>query len=408
MLLSRRLGEVEVQKVSNEIPTLSIKLNGTSLDEIKSNGKEKKYGGNSAKMVQGGETREFSNVEIKGRGNSTWGFDKKPYQIKFEEKVDLLNLGLRKKYIFLANCVDESYLRNAMMLKLAEMIDEKYHVRGDYIQLYIDDEYQGLYYMTSKIEIGKRAVDLRDKHGVLIELDSLHRTTEDCLVEDATECLLLKDAVYEDDEVIVKEATDDFLKDFSRLLRAAKAGDFKKVSEVVDVHSFAEYFLISEFAVNPDAYVSSFYMYKDGFDDKIHAGPLWDFDYAFGNRNWVWSSNEEYYLPTQTMAQKMDLFRDDNVDSDTTKLMYYLMDIPEFRFEVDRVFKDKLSGHSQEYLAWAFREAAKINKAAVLDSERWDKNKELFYSEVKYVLSWTKARYEFFEKEHGEKEWIFR
>jgi len=408
VLLNRRLETTDEQTLQYEIPVLKISLNGVTLEEIRKNDKSIKYGGNSAEFIYNGACREFSNVEIKGRGNSTFGLEKQPYQIKFSEKVDLLNLGFRKKYILLANYVDYSSIRNAMMLKLAEMIDEKYRVRGDFVELYVDDDYRGLYYLTTKIDIEKNAVDLRDKHGVLIELDSLHRKNENCLEAEEDECLILKDAVYEDDEVILKEATDDFLKTFARLRRAAKAGDFKKVSELIDIQSFAEYFLISEFAVNPDAYVSSFYFYKDGFNDKIHAGPLWDYDYAFSNRDWIWGDNDDFYLPTQVMAQKKSLFVPENVNSEAGKLMYYLMEIPEFRFEVDKIFKDKLSGHKEEFLDWTFKEAARIMDAMERDSERWERDSELFYNEVEYILDWMDKRYDFFEKEYGEKEWIFR
>ncbi len=390
------------------LPVMKITLNETTLDEIRSNSKEIKYEGNSIEFTVDERTEYFSDVQIKGRGNSTWGGNKRPFQIKFDKKVDLLGLGARKKYVLLANAVDNSFVRNAMMVKMSGMIGEQYRILGEPIQLYIDNDYQGLYYLTTKAEIGKNAVDLRDRLGVLMELDSLHQGPDDCKITGFGECLIVKDAVFEGDEEVLKEATDDFLASFNKLEVAAKRGNFKKLSEVADVHSFAEYFLISEYAVNPDAFVSSFNLYKDGKDDKIHAGPLWDYDYAFGNRNWIWASNEDYFSPTETMVRKKEVTTGDRDNNEMTKLFYYLMDIPEFRAEVERIYQDKISGRKTELLMTVLSEAAKVREAAEKDSERWGKDKKIFYREVKYLLDWLNKRYDYFEEEYGKKEWDFK
>lgn len=394
------------------LPVMRISLHGTTLEEITSHSNDIKYEGNDLELSFDDTVLEFSDVQIKGRGNSTWTARKKPFQIKFKEKEDLFNFGARKKYILLANAYDDSFIRNALMFKMADILDEEYKMIGQSIELYIDNEYQGLYYLSTKVEIGKKAVDLRDKYGIIIEIDTLHRASEDCLEGEDRECLTIKEAVYEDDEEVVAEAAESFLKHFKRLLRVAKEGNFRKVSEEIDVESFAKYYLISEFAVNPDAYVSSLYFYRKDLNDKIHAGPIWDYDFAFGNKNWVWNTDDSFFSPTETMIKKKDVFTEEKADSDTGKLMYYLMDIPEFQAEVKRVFQEKMSGKKTEYLAWALQEAAKIKVAAERDAERWEKDRETFYRETKYLLNWLSERYDYFEKEYGQKEcnleWNFK
>ena len=408
--------KIDLEKIAEKennpsrLPVMNISLHDTSLEEITSHSKDIKYEGNDLELSFDDTVLNFSNVEIKGRGNSTWSARKKPFQIKFDSKVDLFGFGARKKYILLANAYDDSFIRNALMFKMTEMIKKEYSEVGRFIELYIDDEYQGLYYLTTKVEIGKAAVDLRDKYGILIELDTLHRAYEECIEEIEVECLIVKDAVYEDDEEILTEAVSDFARDFSILVRAAKRGDFRRVSEVIDVESFAEYFLISEFAVNPDAYVSSFYFYKNGKKDKIHAGPMWDYDFAFSNRNWDWNRYDgSFFSPTESLVQRKDVFIEENEDSDTRKFMYYLFDMPEFRAEVERIFRDKLSGRGLELEKWTFELAASIKDAALMDIKYWRDDEELYLKDVKYLLSWLRARFDYFEQEYGrEKEWIFR
>ncbi|MBO7132490.1 CotH kinase family protein [Candidatus Saccharibacteria bacterium] len=391
----------------HNLPIMRITLNGVTLEEIENHSKDIKYEGNYLELTEKGMTTSFSEVEIKGRGNSSWSGNKKPFQIKFDHKVDLLGLGPRKKYILLANHFDYTAIRNSMMFKLADMIDEKYRPKGEFVELDIDGSYRGLYYLTTKVEIAKGSVDLRDEYGILVEIDTLHASNENCLSSFTAECLIVEDAVFEDDEVKLKEATDDFVKDFKRLLTAAKEGDYQKVNQLIDLHSFAEYFLISEFAVNPDAYISSFNFYKDGKDDKIHAGPLWDYDLAFGNRNWVWNTTDDFFSPTETMVQREEAYMDDLAKSDQRKLMYYLIDIPEFRIEVEKIYRDKLSGRRDEFLLWMFNEAATVRKAAERNMDRWGRDVNKFYDDVLYTFDWVKQRFDYFEEEYGEKEWIF-
>ena len=390
------------------LPVIKISLNETNLEEIYSNGKETKYENNDLELIDKGEVFDFSNVQIKGRGNSTWGGEKRPFQIKFKKKVDLLGLGLRKRYILLANTYDDSSLRNAAMFELTEMIGEKYRQKGEFVELFIDNDYMGLYYLTTKVEIEKNSVDLRDKYGILMELDTLHRNTEDCYTTGFKECLIIKEAVFVGDEEIKNKAVEDFLKSYNELEVAAKNDDFEMVRKLIDVGSFAEYYLISEFAVNPDAYVSSFFFYKNGDDDKIHAGPLWDYDFAFSNRNWYWTLDVDYYSPTETMVQKKDIFNEKRKDTEITKFMYYLIDIPEFREEVERIFQEKMSGRKNEFLSKVLNNAAKVREAAIRDEERWEKDQDSFYREIIYLLDWLSKRYDYFEEEYGEKGWEFK
>lgn len=384
--------EVVVEK---EIPVIKITLkDDISLDEIRAGTKEDKYEGNNAEIISNGKTATFSDVQIKGRGNSTWGQPKLPFQIKFKEKVDLFGMGERKKYILLANYFDYSSLRNDLMFKLTEMIGEKYRVQGDFVELYINDDYQGLYYFTTKAEIGESAVDLRDDLGVLMELDTLHRATEDCYYSGFAECITVKEAVFEEDEEILEIAVGGFMEEFNRLEQAAKNQDFEAVSEIIDLESFAGYYLISEFANNPDAYVSSFNFYKDGPADKIHAGPLWDYDLAFSNRDWTWGATDDFFLPKRFAVQKQQAVYENN--ETFGKLMYYLADIPEFQLEVRKIWQTKFSGKKDDLEKYLARQIERIEPVALQDEAKW-REEPKFTEEVEYLKDWIGQRYDYFE-----------
>ena len=82
-------------------PTINITLNEITLKDINGGSKETKYEGNELVLSTDEGDSQFFDVEIKGRGNSTWGQEKKPYQIKFDQKVDLFDMGKSKNGCFL-------------------------------------------------------------------------------------------------------------------------------------------------------------------------------------------------------------------------------------------------------------------------------------------------------------------
>lgn len=383
----------EISQKEPAVPEIRITLNDISLDEIKENGKDAKYLGNELAVGD----LSFENVEIKGRGNATWSQVKRPYQIKLSQKADLLGLGERHKWILIASYWDSTNLRTDTAFYLANMVGEKFAHRGDFVELSVDGEYEGLYYLTRGIEIGKNAVDLRDPLGVLTELDNIYCKGEEIyFTTNNGECFTVKDAVTKDG---LELAMADFMGSFNELEAAVRAKDYTRITEIADIESFAQYYLISEFVANPDAYFTSQYFYKDGPEDRIHAGPAWDFDIAFNN-----------VLVRETFSANSDMTKGIAVEEfDNPELQYMqwsrlfarLIKIPEFEAEVKRVFRERMSGKKEELLAYIFRQAARIYPAAVRESEKWEK--ENYICSIKEFLEWVDVRYDYFEMEYGAK-----
>jgi hypothetical protein len=91
----------------------------------------------------------------------------------------------------------------------------------------------------------------------------------------------------------------------------------KHYSELFDLDSLVQNFLVCEFSMNVDSMRSSVFMYKD-VDDIFYMGPVWDFDWAFGNINmfdvktWYptsWHTTEKA-LDFETVQWNQSLIRD--------------------------------------------------------------------------------------------------
>ena len=380
---------------------MNITLNGVTLEEINAGSKDVKYEGNEVAVYEGSEKiNEYDGVEVKGRGNTTWLHEKKPYQIKLKKKTDLLGMGKVKKWVLLANSLDVTHLRNDIAMRVAEMVGMKYNHRGRYVELYMNENYVGLYYILQKVEIDKGSVDLKRDDGLLFELDMVHRSEPVFYETRFGECLVLKDSVIDDPEIL-KNIADVFISDMNEAEKAIEEKDYNKVIGKLDIDSFAQYFLINEFAVNPDAYSTSFYLYRNN-EGKIAAGPVWDFDLAFANKEWVWQVDERLFSPYEEMIKKREAFGSDGLEEDLniSKLFYYLMDIPEFKKEVAILFQNKMLGCGEGLLEEIQSVKALINDAIGMNNEKWKNGKD-FEEEYDRLTEWIMARYSFLEKNYG-------
>lgn len=364
----------------HSIPKLEIELSDISLSELNTGDKETKYSGNTALISTCASTNNYENVEIKGRGNTTWGQPKNPYQIKFESKEDLFGMGKARKWILLANYLDESNMRTDIAYYFEQLLGEEYALSGEFVELIINGEDLGLYYLSPKIEIGKSRVDLKDPLGILMELDNLHKDEEHYVMSGNR--IQLKDLVADDNE---EEAVADFRKSISKFVSYARKNDLAAIDEVVDIDSMVIYYLLSEFTINPDSFSSSFFMYKDGPQDKIHFGPGWDFDYSMGNKKWIWADADNYYSPFEMSIV------------DNNNAVWFLND-PEFFELVGKMYREKLMGRKEEVLDYFDKRAEYIHEAATDDAEKWEYD---FESELEYLREWISTRFDYFDEIYG-------
>ncbi|MBQ3441048.1 CotH kinase family protein [Candidatus Saccharibacteria bacterium] len=382
---------------STNIPKLEISLTNNPIEQIDMDPKYIKYPDNSATFTVNGKSTTFDNVEIKGRGNSSWAQSKKSYQLKFADKINPFGDETSKKWLLLANYVDPSYLRDDIAFYLEELFGEPYKPNTYFTELSFDEYYHGLYYMVNKVELSQTSIDLKNPSALLVELDNFYG--ENCQYSRNKDCFIVKDAINEDS---ASELLTSFVNTIDELTIAIDLQDYTKISKLIDVDSFARYYLLNEFTVNPDAYSSSFFLYQDNENDLIHAGPGWDFDFALGNRNWdaLEIDYEKFHSPYESNILKQYVDSGGKDSNNISLLVYNLMNIPEFEARVKKIYQETLSNHGQELLDYIKNQANYIKKAALKDINRW-KFKTNFDEEIDYFVDWVSKRYDHFEETYG-------
>ncbi len=382
--------KTESKEETASLPTVDISLNEITFQDFRDGERKTKYPGNSVEFASSGNTKTFENVELRGRGNSTWGNPKPPFQLKFKESIDFLNLGEAKTWVFLANYYDDTNLRNDIAFKLADLLEETYATRGEFVKVTMGGEYLGVYYLTHKMETKKGSVNLKNDFGILMEVDNIHRETEDCHDTNNGTCITIKDTVADadDDPETIEIALNAFMDKYNQFEEATRAKDYARILELIDVQSFVEYYIISEVTCNPDAYDSSLYYYMDGLDDMIHAGPIWDYDYAMANPKWRPGATKSLYTP-YIMTPQNSLY----VRENTIQEFVNLATIPEFMDAVKLTYREKIAKNSEELINWIKSRAASIKKDQAENAKKW--NIDNFEKSTEELIEWIEKRLDY-------------
>ncbi len=223
-----------------------------------------------------------SDTEIRGRGNASWDFPKKPYRLKFDEKQSPLGApASAKKWTLLSNYGDKTLMRNMLAFEVSRRVGLSYTPFCHPVDLIINGEYRGCYQLCDQVEAAKGRVDAKD--GYLVEIDAYAYNEEVWFSSNRGTPVTIK---HPDEDDITQEQRK-FINDYFNQMEAAVfASDYTDPDvgyrRYLDLDSFLKNFIVGEFAGNTDTYWSV-YMYKDAADGKLYTGPVWDYDLAFEN-----------------------------------------------------------------------------------------------------------------------------
>lgn len=245
------------------------------------------------------ETQTYTLDYIRGRGNSTWMSGKKPYKLKLDTKQDLLGMGANKHWILLANYYDITMLRNKFTYWLGGQLGMEFTPQCAFVDVVMNGEYLGSYYLCEQIRVGKSRVDIDDLEetpetmestdpaiisgGYLLGMSPYGDESSVCFTTERDSSFVVESPSFEDYK---NEAQIEYIKNYMQQTENAIYGedyrdkDGKSYTEYMDVASAVDYYWIQEISMNGDAFGSpSTYLYKKR-NGKLYWGPLWDFDYV--------------------------------------------------------------------------------------------------------------------------------
>ena len=352
--------------------------------------------------ANGGEIAATNITELKARGNSTFTYaEKKSYQIKLETASNLLQTGENvKTWVLLANYFDATLMHDKLFKDMAASLQMPYTASCNWVNLYYDGEYRGVYLLSEKNTVKSTGVNITDMEDAYKEQNPSYGTDMQTassknaygmtyfyttgLTEpgDITGGYLLELNHDRPDEVsgfITRQGKgmnvkspewcgeeamryiSEYYQAFEDAVYATdKSGNYTGVNaegkhyyDYVDRDSLVKIFLMQELALNPDGFISSLYFYKDA-GKKMYAGPIWDQDMTLGT-GWTKQISPE--------------------TTDYHYLAQALIQIPDFHAAVLRCYTETFAPLAKELLAenGAVNDyAARLTDSAEMNFVLWD------------------------------------
>ena len=239
---------------------------------------------------------EFTDkVDIKVRGNSTANptNGKKAYRLKFpkKHKHDLLGLGYEKRnWALLANVFDHSMIRNALSYHLEKEVGLDFCPGYKFVDLVINGNYRGTYQICDHVETGTNRVDVDEDAGWMVEFQGRGDMLDQplCFNQDGLQ-MNIKNPEPADETNAEEVATfiapfqEWFTKTWSPQWKATDAyGANSGWRSVNDEESLMKFWIVTELTGDYDGWMTV-KAYKEADEAKLHYGPVWDKDLAYGN-----------------------------------------------------------------------------------------------------------------------------
>ncbi len=229
-----------------------------------------------------------TDATFRGRGNSTLGYAKKPYNIKFPEKTKLYEFRKAKSYVLLANYIDHSYMRNYAAFSCANLIEFPYANSVKAVDVVLNGLEKGSYMLTEKVGFNNGSVDLSkedEPNSVMIEIDICDAqagiySDYSAFSPSYNMPYQLKDPDAPADPVAAQQWWYEWAMDFEEFEKAVFTG--QDPAQYVDYHQLAKYLIVYNLSCNQELnHPKSVFLWKTK-GGKWNFGPCWDFDWAFG------------------------------------------------------------------------------------------------------------------------------
>jgi len=301
-----------------------------------------------------GKTVSENSLRIRGRGNATWTYPKKPYKLKLDNKAGILGMKEDKDWVLLANYCDKTLLRTGIALKLSRLMKLPFTSDDRFVEVVLNGEYIGNYQLVEGIKQGSNRVDI-PKNGYLFEKDGYYLQEPNYFVSSLGYGYSFKNPDPEDDLTIEQwEYIKNYMDEFEAILNSSAFDDPENgYARFIDVPSFVKWFIFQNILANMDTNV---YLTKNDMgDSKVKMGPVWDFEWSIGigwyegarprpANYYVWESNAFYYN--------------------------LLLKDPQFKAKVKEMWQT--ISITDDMLKYIDETATKIEESQQLNFKRWD------------------------------------
>ena len=334
---------------------------------------------------------EVLELTVRGRGNSSFKMPKYGMKLEFEDKVSLFGMPKSKDWALVANFGDKTHLRNYMMMRLSEWLGATYTPKMQFVELYLNRNYMGLYLLTETVKVAKNRVNIeKNDTTFLVEKEDIKKYDPPYVITDDFQYIYHIKSPKEPSEESL-QLLSDHLNSFENFLTHQYRYSRDEILKWIDLEDYLLFYWVQEYSKNEDGnYARSvFFTWTKG--EPIRFGPLWDFDLAFGNASRERNQNpEDWYI----RAYRLNRYIMNNSLVDSAASAYWRMhrdafyelidSIPVYRSIIEQAVEN-------EYRRWPVMQ----------NTENWAlKDPYDSYDEaVETMVDWMKKRYQWIDRE---------
>ena len=278
-------------------------------------------------------------ITIEKRGNSSQEQEKPPYRFETVDNngennnVKLLGLPEENDWILYAPWSDKSLLRNVLIYSLSNEMG-RYAPRSKFVELYLNKEYRGVYVLMEKIKRDKNRVAISSLDpnsnfgdnltgGYILKFDWAETGDNNGGFFSLIDGMRYNYHYPKPDEISSEQENyiQSYINSYENIMNSNKYNSEEGYSSFIDIGSFVDFIILQEISRNVDAYGLSTYIYKDkeSINNKLTAGPIWDFNHGFGNCDYYkawetvgWNISYTYNDMDQRAFWWLKLWNDDN------------------------------------------------------------------------------------------------
>ena len=265
-------------------------------------------------------------IEMRGSSSQTM-LNKKPYALETRDddginnrNVSILGMPTENDWILNSLAFDQTGMRDVLAYELSNQLGQ-YASRSMYCEVVINGDYKGLYAFMEKIKPDKNRVDIETMDQTCNnypEVTGGYITKADKTTGGDPVAWTMQDyggggwwgwSIYTDfihhypKPADITNAQDNYIHgvftDLASVANQHNTSTTSGIPSVIDIPSFVDFMMMAEYTSNVDVYSLSTFFHKDRMG-KLRAGPIWDYNLAFGydafgNRSKynVWQFNNE-------------------------------------------------------------------------------------------------------------------
>lgn len=247
---------------------------------------------------------QSDSLQIRGRGNNSWTYPKKPYRIKLYNSTKLMGLPAKaKNWTLINNYGDKTLMRNMIAFDFSRRLEMTYTSPAEAVDLIVNGDYKGCYQLCDHIDVRENRVNIEEMNasgvtgGYMIEIDAYAYPDEPKKFTSNRYRIPVTIKYPDSDEITI--AQESYIEShFNKFTSAVYSQNKDSVRRYTDIESFLRHFLVGEFSGNTDTYWSV-RMSKKRDDDKFYFGPVWDFDLGFENDWRTYPINQKAWTTQQ-------------------------------------------------------------------------------------------------------------